>query len=286
MNNNFESDSDFYIDEYGNPNSLSNPYVKPVVPYSRSIKLYNDEIGKVEYVQHMGQDITIVNAARVSFDKEIEILSESDLRLMKYLINNKHTSTLEHNVITFRFTVPLFVRSQHHRHRTWSYNEISRRYTKENIQFYFPDEFRTQHESNRQASNENELINPEIFWEHDDFIIPESLTGSYANMKLDSVVKSFTHNALRFYTAIVDAGVCKEQARMVLPQNMYTKYYGTVNLNNLLKFIDLRDHKNAQPEIQVVAKACLDIALDIWPHAVTYYRSNREDIAYSEDMIK
>ena len=117
------------------------------------IDLYEDGIGCVEYVQHMGEDITIVNSARVSFGKHKEQMDEKDKKLIKYLLRHRHTSTLEHNIVTFRFSVPLFVRSQHHRHRTWSYNEVSRRYTEENIKFYEPKDFRTQHKSNRQASN-------------------------------------------------------------------------------------------------------------------------------------
>ena len=125
------------------------------------IELYGDGIGAVEYVEHMGSDITVVNAARVSFGKRKEAMDEKDEKLVKYLIKHKHTSTLEHNAVTFRFVVPLFVRSQHHRHRTWSYNEISRRYTAENLRFYELKTFRTQHKSNRQASNVDE-INPII----------------------------------------------------------------------------------------------------------------------------
>ncbi len=127
--------------------------------YSKSIHLYDDDIGKVEYVDHMGTDLTIVNSARVSFGVEKQELDERDIKLIKYLIKHRHTSTLEHNVMTFRFKVPLFIRSQHHRHRTWSYNEISRRYTDVNLEFYQPNQFRTQHKSNRQASN-NELVDP------------------------------------------------------------------------------------------------------------------------------
>ncbi len=82
--------------------------------------LYNDTIGCVEYVQHMGDDLTIVNAARVSFGVEKDEVDERDRKLIRYLVKNRHTSTLEHNIVTFRFTVPLFVRGQHHRHRTWS----------------------------------------------------------------------------------------------------------------------------------------------------------------------
>ena len=110
----------------------------------------------------MGDDLTVVNSARVSFGVEKDELDERDKKLINYLIKHRHTSTLEHNLITFRFTVPMYVRSQHHRHRTWSYNEISRRYTDVNIKFYEPQGFRTQHKSNRQASNADELIDPDL----------------------------------------------------------------------------------------------------------------------------
>ena len=123
----------------------------------KGIELYGDGIGHVEYVEHMGSDLSIVNSARVSFGKHKQELDGKDKKLIKYLIKHRHTSTLEHCLVTFRFKVPLFIRSQHHRHRTWSYNEISRRYTEENLQFYEPKTFRTQHKSNRQASNVDEL---------------------------------------------------------------------------------------------------------------------------------
>ena len=124
--------------------------------------LYDDNIGKVELVQFMGEDITIVNSARVSFGVQKDELDSKDEKLINYLIKHKHTSTLEHNIATFRIKVPLFVRSQHHRHRTWSYNEISRRYTDVNLEFYETEMLRTQHKSNRQASEREETFNPEI----------------------------------------------------------------------------------------------------------------------------
>ena len=131
--------------------------------YQNHIDIYDDGKGKVEYVEHMGNDLSVVNSARVSFGKHKDKLDDRYSKLIKYLIKHRHTSTLEHYVVSFRFCVPLFVRSQHHRHRTWSYNEISRRYTEVDIKFYEPTEFRTQHKSNRQASNAEELINPDLF---------------------------------------------------------------------------------------------------------------------------
>ena len=80
------------------------------------------------------------------------------------------------------------------------------------------------------------------------------------------------------YNDLLKAGVCREQARMVLPQNLYTEYYGTVNLNNLLKFIDLRTHEGAQWEIQKVAEACLELATDLFPVTVNAYRKIRHEV--------
>jgi len=225
----------------------------------KKVPLYNDSIGSVEYVQSMGSDLTIVNSARVSFGVEKDELDQKDKKLINYLISHKHTSTLEHNIITFRFTVPLFIRSQHHRHRTWSYNEISRRYTDFNIQFYEPEEFRTQHKSNRQSSN-------------DDYINPDMSRNTDIKLSANEMVKGHHKDALHLYNRLIEEGVCREQARGVLPQNMYTQYYGTTNLNNLFKFIELRSHMGAQKEIQVVAQACLDIADSLWPIAIKSWK--------------
>jgi thymidylate synthase (FAD) len=233
--------------------------------YSKSIEIYSDGIGRVDYVNHMGDDLTVVNSARVSFGVEKENLDGRDKKLINYLIRHKHTSTLEHNLITFRFSVPLYVRSQHHRHRTWSYNEISRRYTDVNIKFYEPEGFRTQHKSNRQASNAEELIDPEVEW------------GGYAPMPASHLVERHNEKSLDLFDSLIKAGVCREQARGVLPQNLYTEYYGTVNLSNLLKFIDLRTHEGAQWEIQKVAEACLEIATDLFPETVGAYRRIRNE---------
>ena len=240
--------------------------------YEKSIKIYGDDVGCVDYVDHMGSDLTIVNSARVSFGVQKHNLDGRDKRLINYLIKHKHTSTLEHNLVTFKFTVPLYIRSQHHRHRTWSYNEISRRYTDKKMRFYEPRSFRTQHETNTQASNPDELINPDMSYNMTNCLYPP--TPHYAS---DAV---FNHHqaSLELFNRLIEQGVCREQARGVLPQNLYTEYYGTVNLNNLLKFVSLRIHEGAQWEIQRVAEAVLEIATDLWPVAVESYRKQRGGI--------
>lgn len=224
------------------------------------IELFDDGIGAVEYVKHDGTDLTVVNAARVSFGAQKQEMSQRDISLIDYLIKNNHTSPFEHCSITFRFTVPLFIRSQHHRHRTWAYNEISRRYTSVDMNFYSPEKFRSQHESNRQAST--------------DVLSDPVLDSSYVSIgfeKASDAVKMHNNRSLGLYKSMIKAGVCREQARGVLPQNLYTQYYGTVNLHNLLKFISLRIKSDAQWEIQQVAKACLQIAKEHFPHAVESY---------------
>jgi thymidylate synthase (FAD) len=232
------------------------------MPYDKTIPLYDDDIGCVSYIQHMGTDLTVVNSARVSFGIEKTELDNRDRKLIKYLIKHRHTSTLEHNSVTFKFVVPLFIRSQHHRHRTWSYNEISRRYTDKDLQFYLPNNFRTQHKSNRQASNAEEMIDPRVY-------------GDLSTLTASELLKNKTYECLDTFNNLLEAGVCREQARMILPQNLYTEYYGTVNLSNLLKFVDLRTHMGAQWEIQKVAEACLEVATDLWPETVKSYRDLR-----------
>ena len=234
-----------------------------------TIHLYDDEIGKVELIQTIGNDLSVVNAARVSFGVEKEELDDRDKKLINYLVKHKHTSTLEHCFLTFKFVVPLFVRSQHHRHRTWSYNEISRRYTDVDIQFYEPASFRTQHETNRQASN-LDRINPNL--------------NTFKNTTLPvtpflaSEAVSYHHkHSLDLFNKLIDNGVCREQARGVLPQNLYTTDIGSTNLNNLLKFIDLRTHEGAQFEIQQVANACLTLAQEHFPYTIAAYREHRQE---------
>ena len=167
--------------------------------------------------------------------------------------------------MTFRLKVPLFVSKQHMRHRTWSYNEISRRYTDFNIEFYEPQAFRTQHESNRQVSTE-EWVDPKVIYHQ----VPDGASSTASQL-----IKNHHRSSLRLYNSLIIAGVCREQARGVLPQNLYTEYYGTANLNNLLKFVSLRVHEGAQWEIQQVAKAVLEITEELFPITVKAFKEQQ-----------
>ena len=190
--------------------------------------------GWVGLVQNMGDETTIVNAARVSFGRRKDSLSDEDVRLLRYLIRHRHTSPFEHVTFTFLVHCPLFVRSQWHRHRTWSFNEISRRYTSVGIEFYLPPVLRRQASDNRQAS----LDSP----------VPEQ-------EGLRKTIEEHHRRSLELYNQLLEAGVCREQARGVLPQNLFTTFWGTVDLHNLIHFLELRDAPEAQWEIREYARA-------------------------------
>ena len=216
----------------------------------------------------MGVDKSVSDSARVSFNKddsEVTELSEKDTKLIDYLAKHKHTTPFEHCAMTFRIKVPLYVAKQHMRHRTWSFNEISRRYTSRDIDFYIPSSFRRQHKSNRQASVEGEDFNPALNEVHGSTLIWPNLATIAANRHCVS--------SLKLYNDLLRSGVCREQARMVLPQSTYTEYWATANLLNIIKFLKLRLAPDAQNEIRVMAQAMSEFVEEKYPET---YRVCRE----------
>lgn len=208
--------------------------------------------GWVGLIDTLGTESTIVNAARVSFGKIKQEMDDRDVGLLNYLIENRHTSPLEHIVFTFSIHCPLFIRGQWHRHRTWSYNEISRRYTEIDMEFYTPEHLRRQAETNRQASVED---------------------ANFDDAALREMIRKQNADSLKLYNDLLEAGVCREQARGVLPQNMMVTFWGTVDLNNLLHFLELRDSEHAQWEIREYAKAIKKLIKPVIPHVAAYYES-------------
>ena len=221
------------------------------IPPENHVKVLGGQ-GWIGLIDHLGTESTIVNAARVSFGKIKTEMDERDVKLLEYLIANKHTSPLEHMVFTFSIHCPLFVRGQWHRHRTWSYNEISRRYTEVDMEFYTPETLRRQAESDRQAS----VADPEF----DGTALQQMIAG---------------HNKASFelYEKLLASGVCREQARGVLPQNMMVTFWGTVDLSNLIHFLELRDSEHAQYEIREYAIAIKKLIKPIVPHVAEYFAS-------------
>ncbi len=209
-----------------------------------------DGQGWVGLIDHLGSEATIVNAARVSFGKIKKEIDDRDVTLLEYLIANKHTSPLEHMVFTFSVHCPLFVRGQWHRHRTWSYNEISRRYTEIDMEFYTPVKLRRQAESNRQASFDD---------------------PGFDDAALREKIRLHNEKSLALYDELLAGGVCREQARGVLPQNMMVTFWGTVDLSNLLHFLELRDSEHAQYEIREYAVAIKKLIKPYIPHVAAYF---------------
>ncbi len=215
------------------------------LPPEQHVKVLGDQ-GWIGLIDTMGSETTIVNAARVSFGKFVDSMSDNDVTLLRYLIENGHTSPLEHVAFTFIVHCPLFVRSQWHRHRTWSYNEISRRYTEVDIEFYVPPEVRGQSDDNRQAS------------------LDDMEQG--AQQAAREIIKSRNIASHSAYEELLSMGVCREQARGVLSQNLMTTFWATVDLGNLIHFLQLRDHEGAQWEIRQYAKAIKQLIKPMVPH--------------------
>lgn len=228
----------------------------------------------VQYIQHYGDDLIVANAARVSFDKksewEIEYeteydddsrtvsehpvykLSDKDEKLIHYLAKNKHTSCFEHMGATLKLKVPIFIARQIQRHRTFSYNEISRRYVDSPPEFFWPDKWRKRADNVKQGSSDEEVQEMQGL-----------ATDSYYPVQqvMDEQLKS----AVNTYNDALVAGVAPELARMILPQNMYTEFYMSGSLRNFSHFLKLRLHEHAQVEAQQVAQMILDILKPLFP---------------------
>jgi thymidylate synthase (FAD) len=199
--------------------------------------------GYVELIDFMGSDLRILETARISTGSESDKGEARNRGLIRYLYTNKHSSPFEQAVFTFKVRCPIAIARQWMRHRTGSYNEYSLRYSEAITDYYIPDNFRQQGKVNHQGSGEemNE-VDGEIFKE------------SYVEMFED---------VNNLYKNLIDEGVAREQARMILPVGLYTEFYMTINLSNLFKFITLRRHEHAQQEIYVYADAILRILKDL-----------------------
>lgn len=213
--------------------------------------------GAVELINFMGGDQAVVAAARVSNGKLYEEASkgeDSDRKLIRFLLKNRHTSPFEHSLFTFYVKAPLFVRSEWQRHRTWSYNEISGRYTEFDEEFYIPRVARSPHPTNKQASIES---NDEIL----DYVVWSQISRN-------------SQEAYRLYTKLMENGIAREMARLVLPVNLYTQFYGTVNAHNLMKFITLRSSEDAQWEIRQYAKVLSGMLAEKMPLTFAAYEES------------
>lgn len=215
------------------------------------IRVLDGGQGWIGLLNHMGDENTITNAARVSFGKIKTTFDEKDEKLLKYLIENKHLTPLEHVVFSFSVHCPIFVARQWHRHRSASINEISRRYTEFDMEFYHPESYRKQSDNNKQASIEGSIIEQ--------------------NVSIVDEVEELNKKCIELYDKMLANGVCKEQARGILPQNMMTTFWWTIDLRNLINFLQLRDDDHAQVEIREYARAIKKLIKPYIPHVIKYY---------------
>lgn len=199
----------------------------------------------VKYIDHMGSDHTVTQAARISFNKSTEELTDRDKKLITYLADHEHLTPFEHVQLTIEMEVPMYISKQIMRHRSFSFNEVSRRYTEEEIDFYFPDRWRAQSVNNKQAS---------------DGLI-EDQDHAY-RLYID-----FLEAAEETYLRLLDLGVAREMARGVLPQNLYTKFWMSGNLRNWVHFCKLRLDPHAQEEVRYVAEEVKKILLLQFPNS-------------------
>lgn len=202
-----------------------------------------DGISELKLLRVSGTELEVVNAARVSLAVHHDTFEASDARLIRYLATHKHTSPFEHATMSFRVRCPIFVARQWFRHRMASYNEVSGRYTEVKEQFYVPKAWRRQSQTNRQVGDD-EFINP-------------TLVSTY---------EVAVEDAFRIYHQLLAAGVCREQARLVLPQCVYTEFYFSCNLLSLLNFLRLRLGKDSQKEIRVYAKEIRRLTEPLFPN--------------------
>lgn len=193
---------------------------------------------KAEYISHMGSDLTVVNSARVSFNKESLMedgkLTEKDHKLIGYLAKHQHITPFTHPQITLRESIPIFVARQRFKHVVgFTYNEVSRRYVDDTPEFYVPEEWRSRPDGSiKQGSGD----------------------GHVDSLLFSSIYSEYIKNATAVYDNMIACGVAPEQARMVLPQSMVTSYYVTGSLAAFARAYKLRADSHAQVEIQYLAK--------------------------------
>lgn len=201
--------------------------------------------GHVTYVDHMGSDQRVVDCARASIQGENVKATNSNRNLIRYLVNHKHTTPLESVVFTFQVKCPIFVARQWLRHRTLSANELSARYGELPQEMYQPEVLHEQSKDNKQGSG-------------------TEITGNKGKNLL-SMMQFSNESVYRRYQILLQNGVAREEARMVLPVGIYTQFYITQNLHNLFHFLTLRSHPHAQYEIRVYADAIASIVKEKVP---------------------
>jgi len=219
--------------------------------------------GYVRLVNHMGSDLSVVNAARVSYAKESNELNEKDIRLIKFLAREGHTSPFRHVILQYEIYAPLMVARQWWKYVIGSahaegtgdsleaWNESSRRYITEEPTFYIPgaDQWRSKPENSKQGSGK--VLSSEI------------------GTKLTQELLEYIELGVQKYESAIENGVCAEQARLFLPSyGMYVRWYWTASLQSVCHFLNQRLEHDAQQEIQDYAKAILELSKPLYPVSI------------------
>lgn len=215
--------------------------------------------GFVRLIDYMGNDLSIVRAARVSYNADWRTGDDEgkDEKLIKYMLENRHHSPFEAAVVTFEIQAPIFIFRQWHRHRTQSYNEVSARYTSLDMGYYIPEEecITTQDSKNKQARTSQ--VHPQA-------------------AQIREMINEGCQYTSHLYTKLLEMGCPRELARGVLPFNTVSRMFATANLRNWMHFLSLRDDPHAQWEIQQYAKAVALLLQPIYPVTMKYFAQYRE----------
>ena len=220
------------------------------------------------YIDHMGNDLSVVNAARVSFGKTSKLIctnlvlgtydmSKGDKSLIKYLAKHKHTSPFGHAYAKFHVKAPIFVARQLVKHKFLRWNEISRRYVTDNIEFFYPDTYRQAAADKKQGSGGTVS---DVVW----------------NLSIEKVTAA-NAKSLITYQELLDRGVCEEQARMVLPQSTMTEWYWSGSLDAFADMCNLRCKPDTQAETREVANQIDRIMVGNFPVSWDALTENGDD---------
>ena len=230
--------------------------------------ILGDDIGRLELIDWLGDDLTVVNTARVSYGKESETFSEADGKLLTFLATHGHLSPFRHVQLQFRVKAPIFIKNQWMKHMVGAevafkdqpWNEVSQRYVKSDLEFYIPLQWRKQATKNKQAS-------AGVLDEVDQLACNDMLEHYYDYVKAT-------------YVRFLELGIAREQARIILPLATYTEWIWTASLQAVVHFILLRDHPGAQWEIRQYALAMREMCEYVAPMATAELLrglSNEED---------
>jgi thymidylate synthase (FAD) len=222
--------------------------VSPEVLPENTIRVLDH--GFVRLDDAMATDLSVVNAARVSFARRKEEMDESDAGLIRFLMRDRHGTPYEHNAFRFHIRAPIFVTREWMRHRIGSFNEFSMRYAKATEDFYVPEAEDVRSQVGKPGAYSFEPVSPEL-----------------AETAREALQDVYEH-AYGTYERLVEAGVARELARSVIPVGAYTEFFWTVNARALMNFVSLRAAETAQREIRRYAEACERFLAEKMP--VTY----------------